>query len=232
MVNCGDRRNFWVMILKGTCCTHHYLSVPIFYLWDKEMLVKVRAAIWNHKMKVCTAKHPNGRQLGPQQQEAVLPVLDHWWRILHERQWYFYLASVYCILESVYDSCLTCILMNGTTICLVSPKASPDGWGTALKKVSGNRELNSPTPHFCTHYLRHVKWQQCQTERTTTFICCREFMQKLEKFFLALIYSGRPWNSLSSSYKRLVFLMSKHSLCRLFYWDGFDSSLTRGRKHF
>lgn len=124
MVNCGDRYNFWVMILKGTCCTHHYLSVPIFYRWDKEMLVKVRTAIWNHKMKVYTAKHPNGRQLGPQHQEAVLPVLDHWWRILHERQWYFYLASVYCILESVYDSCLICNLMNGTIICLESKALS------------------------------------------------------------------------------------------------------------
>lgn len=56
MVNCGDRYKFWVMILKGTCCTHHYLSVPVFYLWDKEMLVKVRAAIWNHRMEVCTSK--------------------------------------------------------------------------------------------------------------------------------------------------------------------------------
>lgn len=134
MLSCGDR---WVTILKGACCTHHFLSVPSFDLWNKEMIARVEVTIWGHKMKVWAAKQPNWGCLGPQHQEAALLALEHWWEFLYENEWNFYLACVYYIFKSIYYSNLRCILTTWAAVCPVCPKALPDGWcGTPTQTLA------------------------------------------------------------------------------------------------
>lgn len=207
MVRCGDRCHFWVMISMGTCCTHHFLSVSMFYLWNKEILQELEQLFGTTKWKCVQHNNHNAGVWAPAPRSCrgsprPLTESSTWERMK------FLSCCVYCIWESIYYG-LRHSLTNGTITCCVS-KGLPHGWCTTPEQI-----LATGTHLSMLHFPLTICLCQIATvlSRKNSLWVYHESLQQLGNFLLALIYAGCPWNNPSSNYKRLAFLMSKHSLC-------------------